>query len=39
MKKFTSEEIREFGSKPIFNERVILDKDTSWPKISIVTPS
>lgn len=39
MKKFTSQEIKEFVSKPLFNERVILNKDTSWPKISIVTPS
>lgn len=39
MKKVTSEKIKEFVSKLIFNEQVILDKDTSWPKISIVTPS
>lgn len=25
--------------KPIFDEKVVLNKDTSWPKISIVTPS
>lgn len=39
MKKFTSEEIKEFASKPLFDEKIILNKDPSWPKISIVTPS
>lgn len=39
MKKFASEEIREFVSKPMFDEKIILNKDPSWPKISIVTPS
>lgn len=39
MKKFTSQEIKEFVSKPLFDEKVILSKDPSWPKISIVTPS
>jgi len=39
MKKFTSQEIKEFISKPLFDEKVILNKDPSWPKISIVTPS
>ncbi len=39
MKKFTSQEIKEFVSKPMFDEKVILNKDPSWPKISIVTPS
>jgi len=39
MKKFTSQEIKEFVSKPLFDEKVILNKDPSRPKISIVTPS
>ncbi len=39
MKKFTSEKIKEFVSKPLFDETVILNEDPSWPKISIVTPS
>jgi len=39
MKKFTSQEIKEFVSKPLFDEKKILNKDPSWPKISIVTPS
>ncbi len=37
--EFTSEEIKEFVSKPLFDEKVILNKAPSWPKISIVTPS
>jgi glycosyltransferase involved in cell wall biosynthesis len=39
MKKLTSQEIKEFVSKPLFDDKVILNKDSSWPKISIVTPS
>lgn len=39
MRKFTSQEIKEFISKPLFDEKIILNKDLSWPKISIVTPS
>jgi glycosyltransferase involved in cell wall biosynthesis len=39
MKKFTSQEIKEFVSKPLFDEKVILNKDPAYPKISIVTPS
>jgi len=39
MKKFTSDEIRDFVSRPSFDEQVILEKDPSWPKVSIVTPS
>lgn len=39
MKKFTSQEIKEFVSRPLFDEKIILNKDPSWPKISIVTPS
>ncbi len=39
MKKFISQEVKEFASKPHFDEKVILNKDPSWPKISIVTPS
>jgi len=39
LKKYTSKEIKEFVSKPLFNEKVILNKDPNYPKISIVTPS
>jgi len=39
MKRYTSHEIKEFISKPMFDGKVMLNKDSSWPKISIVTPS
>ncbi len=39
MKKITSEEIKKFVSKPLFDKKVVMNKNTSWPKISIVTPS
>lgn len=39
MRKFTSQEIKEFVSKPLFDEKVILKKDPAYPKISVVTPS
>jgi len=39
MKKFTSKEIKEFVSKPLFDEKVLLKKDPSYPMISVVTPS
>jgi glycosyltransferase involved in cell wall biosynthesis len=39
MKKFASEEIKEFISRPLFDEKILLNKDPSYPKISIVTPS
>ena len=39
MKKYTSQEIKEFVSKPLFDEKIILNKDPNYPKISIVTPS
>jgi len=39
MKNFTSQEIKEFVSNPLFDEKIILNKDQSRPKISIVTPS
>jgi glycosyltransferase involved in cell wall biosynthesis len=39
MRKFTSQGIKEFVSKPFFDERILVNKDPSWPKISIVTPS
>lgn len=39
MKKYSSQEIKEFISRPLFNENIILKKDQSYPKISIVTPS
>lgn len=39
MREFTLEEIREFITKRHFDADVILNKDSSWPRISIVTPS
>jgi glycosyltransferase involved in cell wall biosynthesis len=39
MKKYDSAEIKDFVSKPLFDEKIILNKDLSWPRISIVTPS
>ena len=39
MKKYTSEEIKKFISKPLFDEDIILNKNPNFPKISIVTPS
>ncbi|GAI03855.1 unnamed protein product [marine sediment metagenome] len=39
MKNFTSQGIKEFVSRPLFDENIILKKDQFYPKISIVTPS
>lgn len=39
MKNFTSKETREFVSKPLFDEKILLNKNPFWPKLSIVTPS
>jgi glycosyltransferase involved in cell wall biosynthesis len=39
MKRFTSTEIKDFVSKANLDEKIILGKDPSWPKISVVTPS
>ncbi|MBA7492680.1 hypothetical protein ES702_03230 [subsurface metagenome] len=39
MKHFTSQEINMFIPSPMFDEKVILEKDISYPRISIVTPS
>jgi len=39
MNEPTSKNIKEFVSKPCFDEKIILNKVPSWPRISIVTPS
>jgi glycosyltransferase involved in cell wall biosynthesis len=39
LKKHNSKEIKEFISKPFFDEKIILDKNSEYPKISIITPS
>ena len=37
--KFNSTDIKQFVSRPLFDEVDLLRKDAAWPKISIVTPS
>jgi len=39
LEKYTSQEIKEFVSKLLFDKKIILNKDANYPKISIVTPS
>jgi len=39
MKKFTSQEIKEFVSKPLFDEKVILKKDLSTMFLSLYSLS
>jgi glycosyltransferase involved in cell wall biosynthesis len=39
MKRYSSSEIRQFLSKPLFEEILPLRKDNSWPRITVVTPS
>ena len=39
MKKYISQEIKKFISKPLFDEKIILSKDSDYPRISIVSPS
>ena len=39
MKKYASQKIKEFVLKPLFDEKIILNKDPKYPEISIVTPS
>ena len=39
MKKYTFKGGKEFVSKPVFNKTILLNKDLSWPKISVITPS
>lgn len=39
MRRYPSLEIKEFVSKKLFDEKVILSSDNFYPKISIVTPS
>lgn len=39
MKTHTSKLIKEFVSRLLFNERILLNKDVSFSRISIVTPS
>jgi cellulose synthase/poly-beta-1,6-N-acetylglucosamine synthase-like glycosyltransferase len=39
MKKYNNLQIKDFISKPLFEDRALLNKDLSYPKISIVIPS
>ncbi len=39
MKVFLKNELKDFLSLPLFDEKLLLLKDSSYPKISIVTPS
>jgi len=39
MSKSTSAAISRFVSQPLFDKNTVLARDSSWPKISIVTPS
>lgn len=39
MKKYCSEEIKRFVLRPLFDEKILLNKDTNMLKISIITPS
>jgi glycosyltransferase involved in cell wall biosynthesis len=39
MQKYTEQQIKEFVSKPLFNEKALLEKDSSFPKISVVATS
>lgn len=37
-KKYNQEQIKEFISRSLFDEKILLNKNQSWPKISTVTP-
>jgi len=39
MSKYISEEVNKFISGPFFDEMVLREKDATYPRISIVTPS
>jgi len=39
MKNITSQEIKDFVSSPLFDEKVLSKDNKSYPKISIITPS
>ncbi|PKK38543.1 hypothetical protein BWI96_01875 [Siphonobacter sp. SORGH_AS_0500] len=36
---FKEDDIKKFISTPSFDEKVLLNKDTRYPKISVITPS
>jgi len=39
MEKYNHQQIKKFISKPLFDKKLFLSKNSSYPKISIVTPS
>lgn len=39
MKKYAFLEVKKFVSQPLFDEKIILAKDTNYPKVSVVTAS
>ncbi|GAG62509.1 unnamed protein product [marine sediment metagenome] len=39
MYKYNKQQIKEFVSKPLFDEKALLNKELSWPRISVITPS
>lgn len=39
MKRFTTHELRRFTREPSFDPRVVLGRDPSYPRITVVTPS
>lgn len=39
MKRYTSQELKAFVSRPLFDEALLLRKDPAYPKISVLTPS
>ncbi len=39
MKKDETLRIKTFVSRPLFDDKIILNEDSSYPKITIITPS
>jgi len=37
--KCSTDELKAFVSQPLFDEKTLLERDDSWPLISVVTPS
>ncbi|MBU1863858.1 MAG: glycosyltransferase [Candidatus Omnitrophica bacterium] len=37
--QYTNKQVREFVTKPLFDEKALLRKDIAFPKITVVTPS
>ena len=39
MKRKKSPEIKSFISRPLFDDNILLTRDSSYPKITVITPS